>query len=272
MNTLRTTLHSDTRLTDRFRALGVAAGGVLMVHASMRALGPAGPPGGRGSEVVLRALRAALGPSGTLVVPTFTPENSDTSPHYREQVRGLSPEEVAALRDRMPAFDRAVTPAPTMGVLAETARQAPGALRSGHPQTSFAALGPAAGRITVGHRPDCHLGEDSPLARLYELDARVLLLGVGFDRCTAFHLAEYRVPAPPRRTYRCVVVQKGVRRWWEYEDVALDDSDFAAVGADFAGPGGAPVRTGTVGSADCRLFSFRDAVDFARIRLPAHRG
>ncbi|MGW1767375.1 aminoglycoside N(3)-acetyltransferase [Streptomyces sp. NPDC002073] len=269
---LRSAVHTEGQLAGQLSALGVEAGGVLMVHASMRSVGPAGPERGRGSESVLRALRTALGPAGTLVVPTFTPENSDTSPYYRDAIRGLGPEAVAALRDRMPPFDPALTPAPTMGILAETTRRAPGALRSGHPQTSFAALGPEAGKVVAGHRPDCHLGEDSPLARLYDMRAQVLLLGVGFDRCTAFHLAEYRVPGPPRRDYRCVVAHDGVRRWWRYEDVDLDDGDFAALGSDFADSGSpGPVRSGPVGSATARLFRFRDAVDFARNWLPAHR-
>ena len=165
-----------------------------------------------------------------------------------------------------------MTAAPTMGRIAEAVRLAEGSLRSGHPQTSFTALGPLARKVVAGHRPDCHLGEDSPLARLYELRAQVLLLGTGFDTCTAFHLGEYRVPSPPRRSYRCVVRSGGRRQWWEYEDVALDDGDFAALGADFArADGGAAVRSGPVGSSTSRLFRLPDAVDFAAGWLPAHR-
>ncbi|MFF3457750.1 aminoglycoside N(3)-acetyltransferase [Streptomyces sp. NPDC002730] len=204
--------------------------------------------------------------------PSFTPENSDTSPSYRDRVRGLGDKDRAAVRASMPPFDRATTPAPSMGALAETVRLSPGALRSGHPQTSFAALGPRAGRIVADHSADCHLGERSPPARLYELRAQVLLLGTGFDTCTAFHLGEYRVPGPPRRRYRCVVSANGGRRWWEYEDVNLYDSDFAALGADFergASCGG--VRTCPVGSAHSRLLGLVDAVDFARGWLREHR-
>ena len=51
-------------------------------------------------------------------------------------------------------------------------------------------------RSSTGHAPDCRLGERSPLARLEELHARVLLLGAGYDACTGFHLAEYRIPSP----------------------------------------------------------------------------
>ncbi|MEW2085820.1 AAC(3) family N-acetyltransferase [Streptomyces sp. NPDC005283] len=262
------TVHSTGQLAAHLAGLGVEPGGVLMVHASLRTVGAVegGPVG------VVRALRTALGPQGTLVVPSFTTENSDTSPSYRERVRGLGEEDLAAVRASMPPFDRAATPAPLMGALAETVRLSPGALRSGHPQTSFAALGPRAGRIVADHDADCHLGERSPLARLYDVGAQVLLLGTGFDTCTAFHLGEYRLPGPPRRSYRCVVSANGGRRWWEYEDVDLDDSDFAALGADFErGPRGSGVRTGPVGSAHSRLLRLVDAVDFAQGWLREHR-
>ncbi|XMN11589.1 aminoglycoside N(3)-acetyltransferase [Streptomyces griseobrunneus] len=256
------------RLAGALSALGVRHGDVLLVHASLRSVGPvAGGP-----VAVLAALRRAVGREGTVVVPSFTPENSDTSPHYRARVRGLDAGAREAVRSSMPPFDPALTPAPSMGALAETVRTAVGARRSGHPQTSFAALGPRAAKLLAGHRPDCHLGEDSPLARLYEADAGILLLGTGFDTCTAFHLGEYRRPGPPFRRYRCVVAPRGVRQWWEYEDVALDDGDFAALGAAFeesAGPG--DFTTAPIGSAPCRLVRLRAAVDFATEWLTDHR-
>lgn len=248
--------------------LGVARGGTLLVHASMRAVGAV--EGGTGTLV--GALRQALGPDGTLVVPAFTPENSDTSPAFRRSVQGLDEEARAAVRAAMPPFDRATTPAPSVGRLAEAVRLAPGAARSGHPQTSFAALGPAADALTARHGADCHFGEDSPLAALYERDAQILLLGTEFDTCTAFHLAEYRVARPPRRRYRCVVTTGGRRGWWEYEDVDLDDSDFGALGRDFeeSDRTGA-VRTGLVGAARSRLVRLTAAVDFAAGWFAEHR-
>ncbi|MCX4967993.1 AAC(3) family N-acetyltransferase [Streptomyces sp. NBC_00654] len=249
-------------------ALGVRPGDVLIVHASLRAVGPVDG----GARTMVDALRRVLGPAGTLVVPAFTPENSDTSPHYRERVDGLSAEAREAVRASMPPFDRDTSAAPSMGRLAETVRTMPGAGRSGHAQTSFAAIGPAAGELLAGHRADCHLGEDSPLARLYEADAHILMLGTGFDTCTAFHLGEYRLPDPPRRRYSCVVTREGLRQWWEYEDVDLDDSDFGGLGAAFAGAAGeGTVRLGRVGSAPCRLVRLTPAVDFATGWLAAHR-
>lgn len=260
--------HSRARLAGQLSSLGVERGGVLMVHASLRAVGVVDA----GAATVAAALRDALGPEGTLVVPAFTPENSDTSPQYRARVRGLGDRDREAVRAAMPAFDPSTTAAPSMGRLSEAVRRTPGSARSAHPQTSFAALGPLAGHVVADHHPDCHLGEDSPLARLHELRAQILLLGTGFDSCTAFHLAEYRVPSPPRRTYRCVVRDGEGRRWWEYEDVALDDSDFAALGADFErSDDGTAVRTARVGSTTGRLFRFPAAVAFAMRWLTAQR-
>ncbi|MFE6773449.1 aminoglycoside N(3)-acetyltransferase [Streptomyces fimicarius] len=258
----------EDRAAAALTALGVRSGAVLLVHASLRSLGPVAG----GARGVLGALRRAVGPEGTVVVPAFTTENSDTSPHYRARVRGLDAGAVDAVRAAMEPYDPAVTPAPSMGALAETVRTAAGAGRSAHPQTSFAALGPGAGRLLAGHRADCHLGEDSPLARLYEADARILLLGTGYATCTAFHLGEYRMDRPPRRNYRCVVAARGVRQWWEYEDVALDDGDFAALGAAFEkSAADGDVRIGRVGAAACRLVRLRPAVDFATDWLTEHR-
>ncbi|MET8954673.1 aminoglycoside N(3)-acetyltransferase [Streptomyces sp. NPDC004393] len=253
-------------LTDELRALGIRPGGVLLAHASLRSLGPVH---GR-SRAVVRALRAALGPQGTLVVPTFTPENSDTSLFYRRRIQGLTERQVAELRSTMPPYDRRRTPALSTGRLAEEVRTHPEALRSDHPQTSFAAVGPLSHRIVSGHSRGCHLGECSPLARLYEEGAQVLLLGVGFASCTAFHLAEYRMPEQPMQEYHCVIRVRGERTWWSYTDVALDDSDFAVLGASFE-RSGAPVATGRAGSADARVFGVRDAVDHAVTWMASHR-
>lgn len=68
--------HSRVRLSGQLAALGVERGGVLMVHASLSAVGTVDG----GADTVAAALREVLGPEGTLVVPSFTPENSDTSP------------------------------------------------------------------------------------------------------------------------------------------------------------------------------------------------
>lgn len=246
-------------------ALGVHRGDVLYVHASLRSLGWVCG----GARTVVTALLDVLGPAGTLVVPTHTADNSDPS---RWRLNGAGPvreEWWPAIREALPAFDPLLSPSCGMGALSEAVRTWPGARRSEHPQTSSAAVGPAATAITADHDPTCHLGERSPLARLAEHDARILLLGVGFAACTAFHLAEYRVPDPPTRTYSCVVQTPAGRRWIDYEDVALDAGDFEELGAALLATG--LVTGGRVGAAPAMLLGLAPAVAFATDWLPRHR-
>ncbi|MET9785815.1 AAC(3) family N-acetyltransferase [Streptomyces canus] len=240
--------------------LPIRAATPLMVHASLSGTGLS-------PTQVRHALLDALGPRGTLVVPAFTPENSDSSRAHRALVAHLSAEEAEEFRASMPPFEPDATPCPTMGALAECVRTTPGAVRSDHPQTSLAALGPRAGELLTGHDPRCHLGERSPLARLYEADAQVLLLRVGFDVCSAFHLAEYRMtPRPPRRLYRCVVGDKG--NWFTYEDLTLYDGDFAEAGARL--PDELLVRREWSGKP-VTLFGMRAAVDDVSDQLSRYR-
>ncbi|WBP87436.1 aminoglycoside N(3)-acetyltransferase [Kitasatospora cathayae] len=246
---------STAALAERFARLGVRPGMVLHVQASLRALGPV--EGGAGG--VVDALCEVLGADGTLVAYTATPENSSTSRIHQEAVAGLSPAEAEDYRARMPRFDPAATPAsPTMGALSEAVRTRPGALRSGHPQTSWAALGPLAGEITARHPLTSHLGPESPLGRLYELDARVLMLGVEMARFTAFHLADLRQPGVRLREYRCVALDG----WTAFRAPDLDDLHFAELGARVLGAA-AGVSSARIGTADCRLVPVREAVDLA---------
>lgn len=259
--------YTTSSLAADLHRLGIRSGDVLLVHAAMRRIGwVAG-----GAAAVAAALTDVVGIEGTLVVPTQTADNSDSSRAHRSRIAGMTFDQIRGFRAAMPAFDPARTPSTGMGRLAEQVRTYPGAVRSAHPQTSFAALGPLAGKLTAGHRLDCHLGEFSPLARLYDAQAKILFLGVGYNVCTAFHLAEYRYLAmPPRREYRCVIADGGRRRWHTYEDVVLDDGDFGELGADLERTGA--VVMGRVGEATCRLLPLVSAVDFAVGWFRRHRG
>ncbi|MER5409591.1 AAC(3) family N-acetyltransferase [Streptomyces sp. NPDC002769] len=249
-------------LATELRALGVRPGEALLVHSSLRSLGWVNG----GPVAVVQGLLDALGPDGTLVVPTQSGDLSDPALWSRPPV----PEEWwSAIRATMPAYDPLVTPTRGLGVIPETVRTWPGALRSAHPQTSFAAVGPRAAGIVDGHAPDCRLGERSPLARLEALGARVLLLGTGYDTCTSFHLAEYRIPAPRVEVGRPVRTARGATRWEVVTEVAIDSDRFDQLGSDFERD--RPVVRGRVGAADVRLFPVADAVAYAERWLALHR-
>jgi aminoglycoside 3-N-acetyltransferase len=249
---------SDARiLVAGLRALGVRPGQNLLVHCSLRKVRPAHG----GAATVLAALRRAAGDSATIVVPAHTAGNSMSSPRFLAATAGLSATALADYVAAMPGFDPAVSPSAGMGRFAEYVRTSPGALRSSHPQTSFAALGPRAAECTSVHALHCHLGETSPLGWLYRTGAAVLLLGVGYAVCTAFHLAEYRLPRLRLRSYRCFVIEDGMRRERAFQAVDCTDSDFEELGEVLDRE---PfVHRGQVGAADCRLLPVRAAVDFA---------
>ncbi|TDC59610.1 AAC(3) family N-acetyltransferase [Micromonospora sp. KC207] len=247
--------HTRASLAAQLADLGVRPGGIVLVHAGLKALGFVCG----GAQAVALALRDALGPQGTIVVPTHTPENSDPAGWRNPPVPA---DWWPVIRAETPAFDPAVTPSRFMGALAETIRCWPGARRSDHPQVSFAALGPAAERVVTGHPLAGMLGAESPLGRLYDADADVLLLGVGHDSNTSLHLAEYRQATPPRqREGAAVPIPDGGRRWVWWDDVVLDESDFPRLGAGLEATGA--VRVGPVGEGTGRLMRQRAAVDFA---------
>lgn len=244
-----------TELVADLRRLGVREGGVLLVHASLASLGWVVG----GEQTVVTALEEAVGPAGTLVMPSQSWQLCD--PAYLRDPRIGEPS-WDRVRAALPVYDPAWTPTRSMGAVVEALRTQPGTLRSAHPHRSFVARGPAAAAIVARHDLDDPVGEGSPLAVVDWLDGQVLLLGVGHDKNTSLHLAEARSGLHlPRVANGAPLLVDGERRWVTFDEPAAGDADFLAVGAAFAASGGQ--RTGTVGEADAALMRQPELVAFA---------
>jgi aminoglycoside 3-N-acetyltransferase len=252
----------DSLVSDLAR-LGVASGSVLLVHSSLRALGWVCG----GAPAVVLALESALGERGTLVMPAHSGDLSDPAGWENPPVPAGW---WATIRETMPAYDPDLTPTRGMGSIPECFRKQHGTVRSNHPQTSFAARGPAAAEIVAGHSLEDGLGERSPLGRIYDLDGWVLLLGVGHESNTSLHLAEYRSGVARRVTSGAPVLVDGERAWREFEEVSHDSSDFGSIGASFTGDARSE-RRGKVAAADALLLRQRPLVDHAVEWMRRHR-
>jgi aminoglycoside 3-N-acetyltransferase len=239
-----------------FKALGVEKGATIIMHSSLSKLGwTVGGP-----ISVIRAVMEILTNKGTLVMPTFTGGNSEPSRWENPPV----PENWwEIIRQDSPAFDPIVSPTRGMGIIIETFRRFPRVVRSNHPLSSFAAWGKYAKKITRNHKLEFDLGEQSPLAKIYDLEGQILLLGVTHSNNTSLHLAEYRSNYYGKRfqSQGSSIMEKGKRKWVVWKELNHNPDDFEEIGKDFENL--KQYKPNKVGLADAYLLSQREMVDYA---------
>jgi aminoglycoside 3-N-acetyltransferase len=255
---IKITQHPNTITTLKrdFDALGVKTGSVIIMHCSLSKIGwTVGGP-----VAVIKALMQTLTTGGTLIMPTFSGDNTDPSQWENPPV----PESWwNIIRNEMPAYHPDITPTRGVGKIVETFRKWPNVIRSNHPVSSFAAWGKYSRFITKDHELTADLGEDSPLARIYELNGQILLVGVSHENNTSLHLAEYRSDYP-KKQYRLngsAMLIDNKRQWVEWEELNIDSDDFEQLGKDFESK--INYTSHKVGLAEARLLSQRAMVDFA---------
>lgn len=251
-------------LAERLHASGLRAGQTVLAHMAMSRLGWVVG----GAEAVVLAFLDVLGPAGTLMMPTHTTNNTDPAEWQHPPI----PQSWWQLvRDHTPAYNPATTPTREMGAVPELLRTWPGALRSAHPVTSFAALGPNAAYLTSDHVLEEDTGNHSPVGRLYDVDGYVLLLGVTHWNNTSLHLAEVRARYPGKRNIRTgsAMMIGGARQWVEYETLMTYADDFGEIGQAFDAAHNIEVKQ--IAQAEVRFFKQRAVVDFAVTWMEQHR-
>lgn len=251
-------------LTGDLLAIGVGAGDLVMVHASLRRIGPVEG----GADGVLDALHAAVAPEGTLMMNVGVRDDWGWVNDRPESGR------FALLADAEP-FDPWTTPAePDNGVLAEVFRVRPGTIVSNNPEGRLGARGPLAEALMADAPWDDYYGEGSPLERFVERDGKVLRLGADLATVTLLHLAEYIVELPEKRRVRRHRRVRTADGGSEIRTVeCLDDSHgiveqpagmtdyFENLLLDYLATGRAAI--GNVGGATSELIDAQDLTSFA---------
>lgn len=153
--------------------VGIRRGDVVIVHSSLKSMGYVEG----GADTVIDALLKVLGENGTLVMPTLI--QKDFSNAY--QTWNLDkPSDV--------------------GLITETFRKRDGVIRSDQATHSVAAFGPLKQYLTRDHGKygkrmgpfgDTPFAVCSPWQKLYDLNAKALMIGVSIVYNTSKHLTEY---------------------------------------------------------------------------------
>ncbi len=242
------------------RRLGLEPGDTVMMHASMRAVGPilGGP------DVLIDALREVVGPNGTLMM------YAGCQPPYDHIGRGgFDDETLAFIEANLPPFDPASSRADRdHGILAEFLRTYPGTVCSDNPPARMAALGGRAEELTADHPMDFGYGPGSPLAKLCEAAGKVMLIGSDHDAVTLLHHAEHLAPIPDKRILRLKVPVAG-KGWVDIEEydttsrgiVDWPERFFATIVDDLLAKEG--IAAGRLGRAATVLFGAQALVDHA---------
>jgi aminoglycoside 3-N-acetyltransferase len=164
------------RLAEAWQRAGVEPGDMLLLHSSakrlMRRIAKEG--GNPSPELIIESFLAALGPGGTLLLPLFNFDFTSGA-----------------------VFDIRRTPS-QMGAISEAGRRWPGAVRTGHPIYSFAAIG-AASASFAGLENFSGYGADSPFGMLHRAGGKIAVLDLPDNNSmTFYHYVEEACSVPYR--------------------------------------------------------------------------
>jgi aminoglycoside 3-N-acetyltransferase len=262
--------HTRQSLKTDLATLGLAPGDLVMVHASVRAVGPVFG----GPDEIHQAIVESVSPGGTMMMLVGCPDGYDDIGRP-----GTTPEEAAQLRANMPAFDKHSARANRdVGTLAEFFRSWPGTRVSDCPAVRIAAQGARAGWLVREHPLLYPFGRGTPFEKLVQEGGKLMLIASDHDQVTLMHYVETVTDFPDKIVvkYEVPLLKNGVKVWEACEE--FDSSDpgahwnwpdrfFALIVDDFIAKhdGTALCRRGKVGNADTHLL---DVAALARHAAP----
>jgi aminoglycoside 3-N-acetyltransferase len=206
-------------------------------------------------RTIIDALQSVLN-EGTLVMPAQSGDLSNPSEWENPPV---PLEWVETIKNHTPAFDVHKTPTRSMGRVAELFRTYPSVYRSNHPQVSFSAWGCNAKEITNIHALTPMFGNDSPLKRLYDIDAKILMIGTDYETVTALHHAEFLAKNRPLKNQMSYILENNIRKTVTFEDYDYDNEDFNEIGQLFEKTH--DIKFGYIGDAKSKLISLKKLID-----------
>jgi aminoglycoside N3'-acetyltransferase len=192
---------SRAELAADLARMGIAQGDTLFIHSSLKSLGYIDG----GATTVVQALQDAVGPQGTLVIPTY-------------YMPGGSIRATCEMQDYVFDVRKDGT---NMGRLPESFLACTGIHRSVHPTHSVSAWGRHAAYLTEAHhRAPSVFGEGSPWQRFVDVDhAKVLGLGISMGPVTFYHVLEdamgaaFPVPVWQDESYLLPCLDQQGQRW-----------------------------------------------------------
>lgn len=228
-------------LAGGFRELGLRAGMGVMVHSSLKSLGPGMVH--EGPKTVVEALMEAVTKEGTLLMPSFN--------HGAAFERGAA------------GYYSPIGTGCTNGAVPDYFWRRPDVLRTLNPTHAFAGWGKNARRYLRDHHQTVTMGPESPLGRLWRDGGYCLLIGTDYRANTFKHVVEMtsKVPCLGVRTESYPVRLPGGRevrgRTWGWRERSCPVSDPDRYAREEMCKEGLEVK-GRVGASSCVLFKLAD--------------
>lgn len=241
-------------IKESLSSLGITSGMIVEVHANYSSLKNVLG----GARTIVDALLETLS-SGTIIMPLEFKGNSEPSEWDNPSV---SPNLWEDVRNNIPSTNPLFSDLSDGDEIVEAFRKRDDVVFSNHPYYPFVAWGKYAKLLCNRQSTHFPLADESPIARLYELKGKVLLIGCDFSFCSCMYLAEYHNETRP-------IVIKGANKqtangdskWKEYLDLDLDTKPFIKIGEIMHKK--SMIQETNLESCKMQFFNATDAIDEA---------